>query len=1468
MRLVLELHRSGRDDVDLAVDLDAAATVRDLAGALDERDPSGPRPLVGTRTLQVLGSPPRTLDPYSPVLESGLMSGEAVTVVSAGDRFADRPGETAVRVHVLEGPDAPRTIELAVGTAMIGRAADCEVRLSDSSVSRVHAKLHVGDTVEIVDAGSANGIQVGRTTVPRALLGEADRVCVGDTVLAVEPVGLTSSARTAGTHVQFNRSPRVDPEYAGPAFVLPEPPQRPQPVHLPMISLLTPLLFGAVLFAITRSAASIVFVALSPVMALGSVIEQRFSGGRSYKAALAAFRQQLVALGERGRAAAVDEVAHRGREHPATSDVVSAVASRSSLLWTRSPGGPRFLQLRLGLGPGASRATLELPTARQGDPAVWDEIERLAADLAHVDGVPVVADLTSGTVGVAGSGTAAVDALRALVVQLVGLHSPAEVVLAAFLDASASADDWSWLLWLPHTSSPHSPLSRRHVVSTAAGIGPLVTELENLVQERSQDQGWSGPQVVALVQDGAPVDRARLVGLARSGRDVGVHVIWSAPQVAMLPAECVTYLNVLPGDTGAVVGRVAEGQEVGPVLPERVSAPAATGLARGLTPLVDAGAAVDDGSDLPRTASWVTLHPGLLDRPEQVVERWQESRSIIAGPYARRPSAQVKGSLRAVVGTLGTEPHVLDLRLHGPHALVGGTTGSGKSELLQSWILGMAAAHSPQRVTFLLVDYKGGSAFKDCLELPHTVGLVTDLSPHLVRRALTSLSAELRYREHMLARHQAKDLEQLESMGVSEAPPSLVIVVDEFAALVKEVPEFVDGVVNVAQRGRSLGLHLILATQRPAGVIKDNLRANTNLRLALRMADAEDSQDVLGSPVAGGFDPALPGRAVSKTGPGRLVAFQSAYAGGRTSSTPPPPQMTIDVLTTGEAQRWEPPEVDVQVVAEPGPTDISRAVETIRRSADLAEMDIPRKPWLPELASTFDLRKLPRTRRDTELVFGVRDDPERQAQEAVAFRPDVDGNLIVYGTGGSGKSTLLRTLAATAGWTSRGGPCHVYGIDFGSRGLDILQGLPHVGAVVQGTDDERVQRLVGWLRAEVDERAERFGAVRAATITEYRALPGGRADEPRLLLVVDGVPAFRAAYEGVLRERWFNDFVDVASRGRGVGVHVVMSADRPSSVPGSLIATVQRRIVLRLADADEYSTHGEPSDVLSRTSPPGRAVEQGAEIQVATPAGSSSVLEQTVELARWAEGLRQGGMPDAPGIDVLAETVALDALPATVAGRPTIGVASTTLSPVGLPDSATFVVCGPPGSGRSSVLRSILESLRRTQPATSLHWFGPARSSLRDLPWWATRAATTQDHEAVAASLQPVLTDAPAGTHVVVLEGVPDLAGGIADMAVTQLVKTAIAAGHLVIGEGDSSQMGSSFGLVGLVTSARAGIALQPEQGDGNVFRVDFPRVRRADFPPGRGLLVHRGRSEVTQMALPPGDGTSEGTPPHSLVLQ
>jgi S-DNA-T family DNA segregation ATPase FtsK/SpoIIIE len=842
----------------------------------------------------------------------------------------------------------------------------------------------------------------------------------------------------------------------------------------------------------------------------------------------------------------------------------------------------------------------------------------------------------------------------------------------------------------------------------------------------------------------------------------------------------------------------------------------------------------------------------LAEHTSSVIERWTESNSLrTPGSAPRRLKRD--NTLRALVGRSAMDPFHLDLRTQGPHALVGGTTGAGKSEFLQTWILGMASSHSPQRVAFLFVDYKGGSAFADCVTLPHSVGLVTDLSPHLVQRALVSLNAELRYREHVLNRKKAKDLLELERRGDPECPPSLVIVVDEFAALVQEVPEFVDGVVNVAQRGRSLGLHLILATQRPAGVIKDNLRANTNLRIALRMADEEDSKDVVGVDTAGTFDPGVPGRAIAKTGPGRLTLFQSGYVGGWTSDTPPPPRVGLATLRFGSTEDWEPPEAPGLDDADEdlGPNDIRRIVTNLQQAALEAGVEPPRKPWLPELAGLYDLAALPLPRRDAELVFGVVDQPDDQAQGVVAFRPDIDGNMAVFGTGGTGKSVFLRTVAISAGLTARGGPCFVYCLDFGARGLSMLEVLPHVGSVIGADDTERTARLLSQLRDAIDERAVRYAAVNAGTIDEYRRL-AGRPDEPRVLLLVDGFGAFRNAYEVGPMSKVYDQLQAIAADGRPVGVHVVMSADRLGALPSSLTSSVQTKLALRLANEMDEAMLDVPRDGFGEHPPPGRGFLGGSEIQVAVFGGAADVAAQAAATERLAESMRRAGSAVAPPVERLPELVRLADLPATADGRPTLGVADDTLGPIGFEPSGMFLVAGPARSGRTTAVATVIASLRRVRPDLKFLYIGQRRSPLSQ-QGWDRRAVGAAEAAEVASELSASWADGGGGAEdwVVVLDGLGDFLNSDADYPLQDLLKVCRANGTLGVADGETSDVTGSWPLLQSIKAPRHGLVLQPDQTDGDtLFRVQFPRMSRADFPEGRGMYVRNGRAHRVQVAV------------------
>ena len=1442
--------------------MDASTTIGDLAAYLVRADP---QPCAvggeGDATLTVVDERAqldRVVDPRSTVPESGLRSGVTVAVTRCSESFVDAGPAVAV-VAIVAGPDVGKEFPLRRGTAYIGRGHGCEVQVCDSSVSRRHAKLLVASGAEVVDLGSANGISIGGTQVARTVLTAGDRLRLGDTELEVRLLGVAAGASTDDSlSAVFVRSPRIAPTFEGRELELPELPERPKPSRAPWLAMMVPALMGMGLFAFTRSPYSLMFVLMSPMMMLGNHVEQSRGGKKEFARRMRDFREDLGVLATRIRESLQVEADLRRGEHPSSTDCAEACRTSSPLLWTRRGDTEGFLQLRLGQGTLPSRSSMKMPAVGRSKAEAWVELAAAIDGLSVVSDVPIVVDpLTTGAIGVSGLRSAALPVARSLVLQAVSLHSPAELIVATFA-SSTSAPDWDWLKWVPHTTSPHSPISAAHLTSSALACSKLLSELEDLVApsgEHNRGQAPARPRVLVLVENDAPVERSRLVQLAERGWRRGICVVWLAPETTLLPAACRVFIEVT-GNHGDV-GYVNEGKLITPVAVEAVSLEQTLAAARWLAPLEDSGTPVDDDSDLPLSVSLLTLTGTDLARsPQAVVERWGESRSILTGPFAPATPHRKPGNLRAIVGQSAQGTFSLDLRSDGPHALVGGTTGAGKSELLQAWILGMAAAHSPQRVTFLLVDYKGGSAFRDCVELPHTVGLVTDLSPHLVRRALASLSAELRYREHLLARHRAKDLAELERRGEVDVPPSLVIVVDEFAALVQEVPGFVEGVVNVAQRGRSLGLHLILATQRPAGVIKDNLRANTNLRLALRVADENDSSDVLGSTVAAYFDPAVPGRAVSKSGPRGLTPFQTGYAGGWTSDTPPPPEVRVEMLGFGTGQLWEPPLVEAELDHDRedlGPTDIQRLVASIGLAARVAELPSPRVPWLPELCPVYDLAPMLTEGRDDKLVFGVADDPDNQAQPVVAFNPDKEGNLAVFGASGSGKSVLLRTIALAAGLTVSGGPCHVYGMDFGNHALSMLKSLPHVGSIVSGADHERLTRLLSFLRETVDERAVRYSRASAATITDYRRIADA-ADEPRIVVLVDGLTAFRQAYETGSKVRWLDLFTSLAAEGRPVGVHFVISVDQRTGMPSSLASAVQRRVVLRMAHADDYSFLGVAGDVLTMASPPGRGLLNGAEIQCAVMGGTAEVTAQSRAVAACAEAMRTAGSNEATPIGSLTEGVLMEALPCEINGRPVLGVGSTRLSPLAFEPRGSFVVTGPSGSGRTTSLASLARSLHRWNAEVALYLVTPKVSSeLAALSDWDEVAAGADAVIALAVRLQAEMREGRhQGPIAVVIERVDDLAGTSAESSLSGLVKACIDNDQFVVAEGETTFFGSSFGLPGVLKTSRSGLALQPEGIEGQtVLRSGFPSFTRGDIPQGRGFLVERGRPEMLQVAMP-----------------
>lgn len=1423
----------GNADDDLVARFGPQTTVGQLADEIarsfDPAEPSTVRP----RTLVRVSRSERPFSRHARLSQIDLRSGDSVALADDGDRRPDPVVPAVARLRIVDGPGAGRVHELRRGESTVGRSPRCDVPLIDDLASRRHAMIRVTDVVEVADAGSTNGIAVNGTLVSGWWrLRPGDRLLVGDTTMVIElSGGDQTTADMIDNAVAFNRPPRLMEAVEPTKVELPAPVEPPARQSFPVTAAVVPLLMGALLYAITGSVASLAFIALSPAMAAGSLWEQRRSARREH----AAHRADQAAV-LRERLAQLDlardtEVARRHRLSPGPHQQVALAAQQSERLWERRAQDPDFLALRLGLRSLPSLIEVEVQPG--GSHAARAELEQVAAAYSTLPPVPVTVD-AAGQAPVALIGPAELtDGIaRSLLIQAATLHSPRDLLIGALVPESRQAA-WEWLKWLPHNARPLPGTERRlDAVGSVDGV-ELVVALDQLVAGRLERRGGTGrehpttePHLLVLVDGAAGIERSRLARLLEEGPSVGVSLLWLSDDARQVPHACNTTITAEPGlHTVTVASRA--GSRLGGVPVETVSAEAADAAARALAPLVDLSAGAPDEAALPTAVNLVDLLGGLdvLDNPTATIERWRES--------------SAGRSLRAPLGLAADGVVSVDLREDGPHALVGGTTGAGKSELLQSFLAALAATHSPERLNFLLVDYKGGSAFGDLVDrvdsqgnlkwsgLPHSVGLITDLSPALAQRALTSLQAELTRREHILNHHRMKDLAEMAAAGVPGTPASLLIVIDEFAALAREVPAFVDGVVDVAARGRSLGLHLLLATQKPGGVVTPAIQANTSLRIALRMASDDESHDVIASPLAGRLSRRTPGRGVIRKGPGELVTFQSAYVGGVTT---PASESSLEVGELSLAGiRWLTSSRAKATDTADGPSDLRRLVTVINAAAEQVACPEPGRPWLDPLPPALDLLDLPRPADDTNFAFGLADLPHQQARELATFVPDRDGSLALFGAGGAGKTVALRTLAAALGLAKTRAPVHVYALDFAGRGLDLVEPLPHVGSVIPGDDYERVTRLLRELKAEIDRRATLFADARASSMAEYRMAGPDGGTLARVVILLDGYDNFLAAYESLDRGRWAELMPRLVADGRSLGVHFVVTASRRSSLPLSLHSAIPARLVMRLANDDEYMALGADPVGFDLDTPPGRARLGGTEVQVAVLGGNPATALEASTFRRLGEALA-AILPAAPPVRVLPTEVRLRELRAAKSGL--AWLLTDDFDTIGPDLSQHVLIAGRARSGKSTALASLAEAARGAGHGTvEVYAADPARCPLpaRDLDALAERLAAD-------------------ATGVVMIDGVERVGGSAAEYPLQEAMT---AGGLRVVATADNTAARAYDPTIKAIRSRCDVLVLQPDLDlDGDLLGQALARTAR-QFPPGRGYARILDQVVVVQTALP-----------------
>ncbi len=667
--------------------------------------------------------------------------------------------------------------------------------------------------------------------------------------------------------------------------------------------------------------------------------------------------------------------------------------------------------------------------------------------------------------------------------------------------------------------------------------------------------------------------------------------------------------------------------------------------------------------------------------------------------------------------------------------------------------------------------------------------------------------------------------------------PRLVLVVDEFRVLADELPDFVPGLVRIAAVGRSLGVHLVLATQRPSGVVSPEIKANVNLRVALRVQEPAESLDVVDVPGAAALPASAPGRALLRTGSQPPVLLQTARVAGRAAAGPA--DVAVQPLRWSALGAARPRPGAAR--GEGGRTDLSALVDALRAAAEQAGVEPVASPWLPPLPASVLLEDLPPAPDDgPALAYGLLDQPARQRRVTAAWDLAADGPLAVVGGTRSGRTTLLRALLASL---VRGGTTWAYVLD-GGAGLRAAADLPAVGAVVERDDTERTLRVLDLLRDLVDSRQQ-----------------GGRPEhEPWVVLVVDGWDAVQAACEEAGALRAADALLHVLRQGPAVRVLTVLAGGR-QLLAGQVGSALPHRLVLRTADAGDAVMAGVPGRAVPATWPPGRALRVGddgvEQVQVALLAPDPAPAAQSAALAA-TTATSPPGAPAAPRVPAMPARTALDdvlaAVPDAVAGSGwlPLGVGGPRVTPQGWDPARqgpVLLVGGHPGSGRSTTLltlaRGAAASGRLVVPVAG------RRSPLQRL----AGAVGPDDADALRAALRAARADARA--VLVLVDDVEALDATAVEPVLGELVEALLGgpgartAGDALAAAGATPDLLTRYsGLVPRLRRPGVGLLLGPAAPtDGDLLGVRLGRG--AQRRPGRGALVQRGAWIPVQVALP-----------------
>jgi S-DNA-T family DNA segregation ATPase FtsK/SpoIIIE len=1290
-----------------------------------------------------------------------------------------------------------------------------------------------------------------------------------------------------------------EPESLAPPPQLPEGPAGGVPLQslLPVVGAVSSVVMMVVLRGnnpVLMVVAALIFV-VALVGGLGMAFTQRGTAARNRRTQRERYLDYLERVrGDMRRRAG--EVRARAAEVDPEPDALPSLVLDPARLWERRRGDTDFLRVRVGLGV-VRWFDLAVPDdanpVQPLDPLMLSELEQVSQHYGVVRGMPVTVDLDGvGHVSVVGGREQVLAVARTLAVQIAALHSPDDVRMAVAFPEQV-AGDWAGWDRLPHVvmdATLDGPVAARRVAPSPRELSRV---LADDLGERSQlaasvrrsGSGSARPEVarmVVLVDDHGHVAS----GLPLPDQDLGL---------ADLRITVVHLLSDRLHEPSDVASRIVVADDGGLTVTDLLAT-------EGDDEPEQRTAAGDAVSDAVFTAVARALAPLRLSLSSQERTEAQEAVGItdllgvddvrtLDTTSTWRPRSP-RDFLRVPIGVddLGA-PLLLDLKESaqlgmGPHGICIGATGSGKSEMLRTLVLGLTTTHSPDDLAMILVDYKGGAAFAPFARLPHVAGLIDNLAddPQLTQRARASIAGEVRRRQELLKEADSSpSISHYREMRSSrpELPPMphLLLVIDEFGELLTAEPDFVDLLLTIGRIGRSIGVHLLLSSQRIEGGKLRGLDTYLSYRIGMRTFSEAESQVVLDTPDAFHL-PAVPGFGYLKVDTSVYRRFRAGYVSG------PVPVTGADAARPDGAEAVAPfvlPTYNTVATADDDPGEIELTRPEVGRALIDEAVDriavggLATTPvWLPPLPTRLALGavldapgRVPSAAMSVPL--GLLDEPARQRQRA--WTVDLTkggGHAAVVGAPQSGRTTFLRTVAASLALTHTPRQVSIYGMDLTGGGLSRIEEFPHVGGVATRSDRNRLRRLLEELQAMVRTREAVFRDHDIDSLPVLRARHAEGA-VPELVsadvvLLVDGFGALRTDFEELE-----DPFADLLQRGSSFGVHVVVALTRWNELRMAVQPLIGQRFELRLNDPQD-STIGRKFSATLKSGQPGRVLTDDTLFaQVALPVlddtDDDRVSEALQQLARRSAASWNG--PQASPIRLLPESFDPDELPDELEAPDVVpfGLRQDTMEWVGFDPGRDqhLLVLGDTRCGKTTLLRGLARGfMDRATPDELVLAFMDVRGGAVDgTPdaYLGGHASNGRDARglatAIADELEARLTGAASGPRprIVVLVDDYDILASAGTEPLRPLLPYLPSSRdlglHVIATRPVAGAARALFdpALQSMRDSGGSGLVMSGERSEGPV----FPKVFAEQFPPGRGRLVRRGTTpRIVQVAAFP----------------